>query len=114
MPRDLPRGTLTSEDPAHEPLPLALEDLHEAHAEGVVVARLADRLRNRLHRLLSLAELEREAQHVPEPQPLRRGDAEAAAAHVEPGRGDLLAVRPVGLVGDGHERLYAVVVATLD
>src|SRR3954447_12666459 len=114
MPRDLPRGTLTSEYPAHEPLPLALEDLHEAHAEGVVVARLADRLRDRLHRLLALAELEREAQHVPESQPLGRGDAEAPAAHVERVGRDRVAVRPAGLAGDGHECLYAVVVATLD
>src|SRR3954452_3351746 len=114
MPRDLPRGALTSEDPAHEPLPLALEDLHEAHAEGVVVARLADRLRDRLHRLLALAELEREAQHVPESQPLGRGDAEAPAAHVERVGRDRLAGRPVGLVGDGHNALYAVVVAALD
>src|SRR5436853_275754 len=35
MPRDLAGEALTSEHPAHEPLALSLEDLDEAHAEGV-------------------------------------------------------------------------------
>src|SRR5881409_2909613 len=112
MTRDLPRGELTGEHPAHQALALALEDLDEAQAE-LGLARLANRLRHDLDGVLPLAELEREAQHVAEAQRLCRSDPEAAAAHVERVGGHAAAVRSVGLVGDGHEGLDAVVVAAL-